>query len=64
MLYEIPSKWKRLGLVLARDKFAGTSSVAGDPCLVRDDALPGWRMVLFYNSGSYGKEQIYVKLSE
>jgi hypothetical protein len=26
--------------------------------------LPGGKMALFYNSGSYGKEQTYVKLSE
>jgi len=47
--YDIPGKWSRLGLVLARDKFAGTCSVAGDPCIVWDDDVPAWRMVLFFN---------------
>lgn len=49
MSYEIPSNWRRLGLVLARDTRAGASSVAGDPCIVWDDELPGWRMVLFFD---------------
>ncbi len=71
MNYDIPRNWSRLGLVLARDESAGISSVAGDPCIVWDDDVPGWRMVLFFSpprhahaSGSYGKEQLYVKLSE
>ena len=49
MKYDIPSNWTRLGLVLARDERAGISSVAGDPCIVWDPDLPGWRMVLFFN---------------
>jgi hypothetical protein len=47
MTYDIPRKWKRFGLVLARDKREGISSVAGDPCIVWDAELSGWRMVLF-----------------
>lgn len=49
MTYDIPCHWKRCGLVLARDERAENSSVAGDPCIVWDAALPGWRMVLFYD---------------
>jgi len=47
--YDIPRHWSRQGLVLARDKSAGNCSVAGDPCIVWDAELPGWRMVLFFN---------------
>ena len=49
MTYDIPYNWKRLGLVLPRDERAGISSVAGDPCIVWDAELPGWRMVLFFS---------------
>jgi hypothetical protein len=49
MPYDIPTNWKRSGLVLARDERGGISSVAGDTCIVWDDELPGWRMVLFYD---------------
>jgi hypothetical protein len=48
MTCDIPYKWKRRGLVLARDESAGICSVAGDPCIVWDAELPGWRMVLFF----------------
>ena len=49
MTYGISGNWRRVGLVLARDEFAGICSVAGDPCIVWDDDVPGWRMVLFFN---------------
>ena len=49
MNYDIPRNWSRLGLVLARDESAGIASVAGDPCIVWDDDVPGWRMVLFFS---------------
>lgn len=49
MLYEIPSQWERRGLVLARVKSEKGSSVAGDPCIIWDNDISGWRMVLFFS---------------
>src|ERR1700760_1680793 len=47
-MLNIPTRWERRGLVLPRQ--AGhESSVSGDPCIVWDDAIGGWRMVLFYD---------------
>jgi len=46
---DIPNAWKRLGLVLARDQSIATGSVAGDPCIVWDEELSVWRMVLFFS---------------
>src|SRR6516162_9723930 len=43
----IPRAWTRRGVVLERrDKEHG---VSGDPCIVWDETIPGWRMVLFYD---------------
>jgi hypothetical protein len=50
MSFSIPTHWERRGLVLPRA--AGRESgVSGDPCIVWDDAIGGWRMVLFYDPG-------------
>ena len=49
MTYDIPCDWRRCGLVLSRKESAGICSVAGDPCIVWDAELPGWRMVLFFS---------------
>ena len=38
-----------MGLVLARTERDSVCSVAGDPCIVWDDEIPGWRMVLFFH---------------
>ncbi len=45
----LPGKWTRTGLVLARDERGGNSSVVGDPCIVWDEEVPGWRMFLFHS---------------
>lgn len=42
----IPVRWTRNGLVLPRQ--SGASSVSGDPCIVWDEGVGAWRMVLFY----------------
>src|SRR5712671_1028733 len=42
-----PALWVRQGLVLARAKEGPGSRVVGDPCIVWDEAIGGWRMVLF-----------------
>ena len=44
----IPRRWRRLGLVIPRVENGDKTSVAGDPCIVWDEDLPGWRMVLFF----------------
>ena len=56
MTYDIPVHWKRGGLVLARDASGGACSVAGDPCIVWDAELPGWRMV--YGEKAYKERDV------
>lgn len=55
MRYDIPRSWRRCGLVLARDTSATTCSVAGDPCIVWDEEISGWRMVLFFSPPGHGQ---------
>src|SRR5262245_42173338 len=45
--FAIPTAWVRRGLVLERQR--GDHGVSGDPCIVWDETIPGWRMVLFYD---------------
>src|SRR5262249_25236336 len=45
--FAIPTGWTRRGLVLERQH--KDKGVSGDPCIVWDDAVQGWRMVLFYD---------------
>ena len=45
--FAIPTTWTRHGVVLERQQ--ADSGVSGDPCIVWDEAISGWRMVLFYN---------------
>src|SRR5689334_1197776 len=45
--FTIPSSWTRRGVVLKRQP--GDHGVSGDPCIVWDEAINGWRMVLFYD---------------
>lgn len=44
---DIPQSWTRAGLILPHAK--GKAGVSGDPCIVWDDEIKGWRMVLFYD---------------
>jgi len=44
----IPAKWERCGLAVGRAKTHTGESVAGDPCIVWDDDVNAWRMLLFY----------------
>jgi|SRR5208283_4040746 len=46
--FTIPSSWTRRGVVLERQKDGKDSGLSGDPCIVWDEAINGWRMVLFY----------------
>lgn len=43
------STWTRTGLVLARNEEGDGSEVVGDPCIVWDPEVEGWRMVIFYD---------------
>jgi len=42
---DIPTTWTHQGLVIARQK--QNRGVVGDPCIVWDDAIANWRMILF-----------------
>src|SRR6266404_4648314 len=46
--FSIPHSWTRRGLVMERQKDEQGSSVSGDPCIVWDEAINGWRMVFFH----------------
>ncbi|MFI5387482.1 MAG: hypothetical protein ACHQ50_15345, partial [Fimbriimonadales bacterium] len=46
--FTIPVSWQRRGLVLER-KQGSQFGVSGDPCIVWDDQIGGWRMFLFYS---------------
>ncbi len=46
-VFDIPTRWEHGGLVLARTSSGAGSRVVGDPCIVRDERVGGWRMVLF-----------------
>jgi hypothetical protein len=47
--FSIPGAWIRRGVVLPRSHGGAGFSVCGDPCIVWDEDLGGWRMVLFYS---------------
>jgi hypothetical protein len=47
--FTIPHSWTRRGLILERQKDKQGSGVSGDPCIVWDEAINGWRMVLFHD---------------
>ncbi len=44
----IPTEWRRCGLAVGRRQTDAGESVAGDPCIVWDEEVNGWRMFLFY----------------
>jgi hypothetical protein len=51
---EIPRGWRRSGLIIQRSQGGPGSSVVGDPCVVRDDDIDGWRMFLFFDPPGCG----------
>jgi hypothetical protein len=53
--YEIPLVWRRSGLIIQRSQGGPGSSVVGDPCIVRDDDIDGWRMFLFFEPPGCGQ---------
>lgn len=49
------SVWVRKGLVLPRSGAGDGSEVVGDPCIVWDEDIKSWRMVLFYSPPGAGE---------
>jgi hypothetical protein len=47
--FTIPHSWARRGPIMERQKDEQGSGVSGDPCIVWDEAINGWRMVLFHD---------------
>jgi hypothetical protein len=50
-----PTSWSRLGLQLPRHQHGLGSEVVGDPAIVWDPELPGWRMFLFFAPPGHGE---------
>ena len=48
------TRWTRDGLALARSTHGDGSEVVGDPCVVWDPEIRGWRMVLFFDPPGHG----------
>ena len=48
------NRWVRTGLVLARRASGNGQHVVGDPCVVWDAEIGGWRMVLFFDPPGHG----------
>jgi hypothetical protein len=51
----IPSAWKRGGLIIQRSQGGDGANVVGDPCVVRDEEIDGWRMFLFFDPPGCGQ---------
>ncbi|MCJ7548296.1 MAG: hypothetical protein MUQ30_01270 [Anaerolineae bacterium] len=54
-MVEIPHNWRRAGLVLPRNAEGAGSEVIGDPCIVWDEEVGGWRMFLFSQPPGHGQ---------
>lgn len=54
-MFDIPQRWERGGLVLPRNPQGVGSEVMGDPCIVWDEELGGWRMFLFCAPPGHGQ---------
>lgn len=54
-MFDIPQRWERGGLVLPRRASGVGSEVMGDPCIVWDEELGGWRMFLFCAPPGHGQ---------
>lgn len=50
-----PTRWSRLGLLIPRRAAGPGSHVVGDPAIVWDPDLPGWRMFLFMDPPGHGQ---------
>jgi len=54
-MFEIPAVWTRCGLVLAHRQNGKGLDVIGDPCIVWDATISGWRMFLFADPPGHGQ---------
>lgn len=45
--FSIPASWRRLGLVIPRNREGFGTAIMGDPCIVWDDEIENWRMFVF-----------------
>ena len=54
-MYEIPHTWRRAGLILPRTTEGAGSDVIGDPSIVWDEEIAGWRMFLFSQPPGHGQ---------
>ncbi len=54
MKLTLPDHWNHAGLVIARST-ADTGGVVGDPCIVWDEEIAGWRMFLFVEKPGVGE---------
>jgi len=52
---DIPESWSRGGLVIPRSVEKNDHSVMGDPCIVWDEEISAWRMVLFCDPPGHGE---------
>ena len=52
----IPTTWTRKGLVIPRT--SEHEGVAGDPCIVWDPDIHGWRMVMFYSPPGHAQDDV------
>ena len=52
---EIPTAWSRHGLVIPRPPGNNDYGVMGDPCIVWDEEVSNWRMVLFCDPPGNGQ---------
>ena len=53
--FDVPAAWSRLGLQLPRNPSGFGHEVVGDPAIVWDEDLPGWRMFLFCAPPGHGQ---------
>jgi len=53
-MFTIPKRWIHSGAVLPRI-VSDMGHVVGDPCIVWDDTIPGWRMFLFVEKPGVGQ---------
>jgi len=51
----VDSTWKRRGLIIPRASSGDGSEVVGDPCIVWDEDIKSWRMILFFSPPGSGE---------
>jgi hypothetical protein len=54
-LSPLAASWHHVGVVIPRQREGYGTSVVGDPCIVWDATIPGWRMVFFMDPPGTGQ---------